>query len=120
MRTYPSLLRDFYLYLLLENARCFEKVVYSVNKDYFDKTDLTLHHHGYVVALNILLDSANAIKYRNQKEYRQGKTPEPSKLQIDLVIKEDLRRPVNNFYLPKQKCVDLVMEKFDHLIQSFS
>ncbi len=118
MRTYPSLVRDFYLYLLLENAHYFDKVVYSVNKDYFDKTDLILYKQNQTVALNILLDSAYAKRYRYQKDFRQGKSPDLTKLQIDLIIGDDLRRPVNNYYLPKQNCVDLVIQDFEKLIQS--
>lgn len=63
LRTYPSLIRDFHFYLMLIEARCFDKVIYSCQKDIEGK-DLLIKHNGkeYVVSLFVQTKRASFFK----------------------------------------------------------
>lgn len=74
LRTYPSLVRDYHFYLMLVEARCFDKVVYSCKNDIAGK-DLIIQHQGdeYVVSLFVKTRRSNFFKgIKNAFRHKYG------------------------------------------------
>lgn len=63
LRTYPSLIRDHHLFLMLSEERCFDKVIYSCKSDIAGK-DLIIQHNGkeYTVSLFVKTNRSTFFK----------------------------------------------------------
>jgi len=70
LRTYPSLIRDFHFYIMLNKSQLFESVEYSLFTDYSNGIDLTLSYNKQVYALAIAIETKRASEYLLVKEDR--------------------------------------------------
>jgi hypothetical protein len=113
MRTYPSLLRDFYLYHIIKESNFFDNVSYSLQSDYFEGLDICVKKESLKMYLNIYLNSSKALFHRSSKKSRMGRSENLGLVEIELILSERLLRNVNGYYLPTKKCVDLVIQKFE-------
>lgn len=76
LRSYPSLVRDFHFYVLCLTSGVFERVSYSLRKDYFEGVDLCVTYAGREFQVSILLNSPRARTYKSQKYNRHEEVPE--------------------------------------------
>jgi len=70
-KTYPSLIRDLHMYLMLveENKNYnLDEIRYSFFADYCDGRDITVKHQGKDTFIHLFLSSFNSNKYRNSKK----------------------------------------------------
>ncbi|MCZ4409981.1 hypothetical protein O3Q51_14260 [Cryomorphaceae bacterium 1068] len=70
LRTYPSLIRDFHLYLMLQESNRFQSVGYSLSKDYYDGLDLSLNHSGQAFHLSVYLQTKRSAEFKKKKYTR--------------------------------------------------
>ncbi|AEI50385.1 hypothetical protein [Runella slithyformis] len=75
LRSYPSLVRDFHFYVLCLTSGVFERVSYSLQKDYFEGVDLCVTYAGRAFQVSILLNSPRARTYKCQKYSRHEEVP---------------------------------------------
>lgn len=75
LRSYPSLVRDFHFYVLCLNSGLFERVSYSLQKDYFEGIDLCVTYAGRAFQVSVLLNSPRARAYKSQKYNRHEEVP---------------------------------------------
>lgn len=70
LRSYPSLIRDFHFYLMCSESKLFEKVVYSLNTDYFDGYDLIINYNNFKFAVSLYIETNRGNYYKYKKQYR--------------------------------------------------
>lgn len=66
-RSYPSFVRDFHFYLLLNEDPFFDTVWYSVRSDVADGIDIYVEKAGELYTIGLFLESAKSRKYLEQK-----------------------------------------------------
>ena len=66
LRTYPSLIRDFHFYLLLREAKAFQKITYSCNDDIAGK-DIKILHNGREYVVSLLANTRRARLFKTIK-----------------------------------------------------
>jgi hypothetical protein len=74
LRTYPSLIRDLHFFYLLNESNRFEKVSYSMQKDYFNGLDLEIVFHGETSYISIFIDSVRGKYFKKMKTKRHDYT----------------------------------------------
>ncbi|HKL40851.1 MAG TPA: hypothetical protein VJ894_09230, partial [Cryomorphaceae bacterium] len=70
LRTYPSLIRDFHLYLLLCESGKFENVTYSLSQDYYRGLDLCVYLSGKAFHLSLFIKTKRASLFKKRKVFR--------------------------------------------------
>lgn len=70
LRTYPSLIRDFHFYLMVNESGLFEAVKYSFIDDYKNKIDIKVLYKGQWHNVGLLLGSKRSLFYRFKKKFR--------------------------------------------------
>lgn len=75
LRSYPSLIRDFHFFVLCQESQRFERVCYSLRKDYFEGVDLTVQYQNREFNVAVMLNSERARAYKTQKYNRHAESP---------------------------------------------
>ena len=104
LRTYPSLIRDYHFYLMLIEARCFDKVIYSCKNDIAGK-DLIVQHRGneYVVSLFIKTRRSNFFKkIKNSIRHKYGKN------EIQLPLDLSSAQKIGDFFVYSSSDIDIL------------
>lgn len=70
LRTYPSLIRDFHFYLLLNESGKFEKVTYSLSEDYYRGLDLCVYLSGKAFHLSLFIKTRRSGLFKKKKVFR--------------------------------------------------
>ena len=66
-RTYPSLIRDYHFYLMCNDSKFFENVLYDSYDDMCNRADVKLKYAGQIFNIQLFLDTKNSKKWRSQK-----------------------------------------------------
>lgn len=108
LRTYPSLIRDFHFYLLLHESGRFEKVTYSLSRDYYRGLDLCVYLSGKAYHLSLFIKTKRSGAFKQKKATRHdfGGITEVQ-LELDFA---HLKR-VGEISLCTERHVDEVFEK---------
>lgn len=110
LRTYPSLIRDFHFYLLLQDSGHFESVGYSLSKDYYKGLDLSVEHAGVMYHLSVFIQTKRSIKFKEKKYSRhdyQGIN------EITIPLSFDSMKKLGSIYVCTNEHVKVVLEKID-------
>jgi len=70
LRTFPSLIRDFHFYLLLNESGKFDKVTYSLSQDYYRGLDLCVYLAGSAFHLSLFIKTKRASLFKKKKYLR--------------------------------------------------
>jgi hypothetical protein len=70
LRTYPSLIRDFHFYLMLQESKRFDSVGYSLSKDYYDGLDLSVSCSGQTFHLSVYVQTKRSAEFKKKKYTR--------------------------------------------------
>lgn len=104
LRTYPSLVRDYHFYLMLVEAKCFDKVIYSCKNDITGK-DLIIQHQGneYVVSLFVKTRRSNFFKeIKNAFRHKYGEN------EIQLPLDLSHAQQIGDFFVYSTNDVDML------------
>lgn len=69
-RTYPSLIRDIHFLYLLDQSKKFEKVEYSMAKDYYNGLDIKIVYKGRELFISLFIDTKRSRFYKKKKTDR--------------------------------------------------
>lgn len=109
LRSYPSLIRDFHFYQLCTESKLFDKVVYSLNVDYYDGYDLIIEYGGKKFAVALFIETVRGNLYKSKKLYRHN--PVNSYEEVNLSINKSDCQLVGAFYLYKKDHVIKLLEE---------
>jgi hypothetical protein len=70
LRTYPSLIRDFHFYLLLNESKKFDRVTYSLSQDYYRGLDLCIYHSAKAFHLSLFIKTKRSGSFKKKKVFR--------------------------------------------------
>jgi hypothetical protein len=91
LRSYLSLVRDFHFYAVCTESKLFDKVIYSMNQDYFNGVDLLLVYNKKLFNIDMFIDTPNARTYRLKKQFRHIHTNIPKiELKVPILSKKDI------------------------------
>lgn len=112
-RAYPSIVREYHFFHLLQESGKFDRVTYSLRKDVADGIDVLLELNGFKFALALYADTPRANAARDHKT-----TPDYL-FHTELCLRlDDTSRQVGKFYLYDNSHVEFVftaLEKFAFL-----
>ena len=69
LRAYPSLIRDVHFYLLCQESKLFDKVVYSLEKD-IKGVDLEITQEGVCYSVSLFVQTNRSLHYKKMKYSR--------------------------------------------------
>lgn len=112
LRTYPSLVRDFYFYLVCSESKLFEELKYSIYNDYYKGVDLLLKYKGscFQVSLHVATKRGDTFK---EKKYSRHKYDSSTEVVLRLQM-ENMQR-VGDLFLPKKETLQLLLNKLNEL-----
>lgn len=95
-RTYPSLIRDIHFLYLLEASKKFQKVDYSMNRDYYNGLDLKIIHNNLPVYISIFIDTSRSRYFKMKKTKRHDYS---TVYEIEFSVEFDSLSKKGNIYL---------------------
>lgn len=69
-RTYPSLIRDLHFLYLIEESGKFDKVDYSMDRDYYNGLDLKITYKKQDIYVSIFIDTSRSRYFKHKKTER--------------------------------------------------
>lgn len=118
-RTYPSLLREFQVYLLLRKHPALMKIKAKVSRGHkmdMQGIDVMIERGGKRVGLRIFQDSRRSRQFKKAKDKR---AKFDSNIQtLDVPFKEAEANRVNNYWLFKHETVDKVAKEIVKLVRA--
>jgi len=112
LRTYPSLIRDFHFYLLLQDSGHFQSVGYSLSKDYYKGLDLSVEHAGIMYHLSVFIQTKRSVEFKEKKYSRhdyQGIN------EITVPLSFDSMKKLGSVFVCTNEHVQMVLEKIGEL-----
>lgn len=110
LRTYPSLIRDFHFYLLLNESDRFQRVSYSLSEDYYNGLDLCVYRHDRAFHLSLYLKTRRGTDFKKQKLSRHDYF---GVSEIELPLEFRSLRKVGEIRLCIESHVEEVINKID-------
>lgn len=108
LRAYPSLVRDFHFYLLLNENPKFSNVEYSLSRDYYDGLDLKVIYKNYPFYLSLFVGTKRGKNFKEKKSFRHDYTRH-SEIQLKLNLKE--LKKIGDYYLLGRRQIDYLIEE---------
>ncbi|MBW7674199.1 hypothetical protein [Chryseobacterium chendengshani] len=110
LRTYPSLIRDIHFYYLIKESNLFEKVSYSLYKDYVAGIDLIILHNDREYCISVYIGTNRGKSFKNKKTKRHDYS---NITEIELMVNFDTLNQVGNFYLLNKNHVENLITKLN-------
>ncbi|WP_373497539.1 hypothetical protein [Aquiflexum sp.] len=109
-RTYPSLIRDLHFLYLIEEARVFDDVEYSMHMDYFKGLDLKVTNKGKIYFVSLFIDTPRGQYYKKRKMFRHDYS---EIIEIELNVDFASLKKVGNIFLLKKEHVGLLVDRIN-------
>jgi hypothetical protein len=106
LRAYPSIIRDFHFYLMIVEAKCFDKVKYSCRND-INGIDLTVVHNKQQYEIALYLDTRRANGFKKIKDLFRHRRVQL----ISLPLRIDLADKCGDIYLYTKEDLEKVKGK---------
>jgi hypothetical protein len=112
MRTYPSLIRDFYFYLVCLESKQFDEVKYSIYNDYYKGIDLKIVYKRtpYFVSIHVATRRGDSFKNLKYSRHRYDK-----KSEIVLRLDMSSMEKVGDIYLPRKESLKTLLLEIEKL-----
>ena len=110
LRTYPSLIRDFHFYLLLQESKHFDSVGYSLSKDYYNGLDLTVTHFDQTYHLSVFVQTARSTEFK-KKKYTRHDYSGVKEIAIPLAFRS--LKKLGQIYVCTLAHVQLILDQID-------
>lgn len=112
MRTYPSLIRDLYFYLVCLQSKLFDEVKYSIYNDYFKGIDLKVVYkrRPYFVSIHVATKRSDSFK-----KLKYSRHSYDNKSEIVLRLEMDAMERVGDIYLPKKESLKMLLSEIEKL-----
>lgn len=110
LRTYPSLIRDFHLYLLLKESAQLGNVTYSLRKDYYEGLDLSVVYGTTTYHLSIFLQTRRSLSFKEKKAYRHDYS---GVKEIQIPLSFESMRKLGSIYVCTPMHVQAILEKIE-------
>jgi hypothetical protein len=110
LRTYPSLIRDFHLYLLLKESKCFDSVGYSLSKDYYDGLDLSVKYSEQIYHLSVYVQTKRSAEFKKKKYARHDYS---GVKEITIPLAFGSLRQLGSIYVCTTSHVQTVLDKIE-------
>ncbi len=110
LRTYPSLIRDFHFYLLLQESKRFDSVGYSLSKDYYDGLDLSVWHSDQTYHLSVFVQTRRSAEFKKKKYSRHDYS---NVKEISIPLAFDSLKKLGQIYVCTKAHVKLVLDQID-------
>lgn len=110
LRTYPSLIRDFHFYLMLQESKRFDSVGYSLNKDYYDGLDLSLSYSGQAFHLSVYLQTKRSAEFKKKKYTRHDYS---GVKEITIPLAFSSLKQLGSIYLCTASHIQIVFDKIE-------
>ena len=110
-RMYPSLIRDFYTFLLLTESGKFDSVEYDTLKDYEEGIDLTVQYHGKKYTLALYIDTKRGNEFYKRKNHYRHK----SQADFQLKLKDHNTIKCNDIYVYNPAIVDAIVAEINKM-----
>jgi hypothetical protein len=111
LRSYPSFIRDFHFYLLCYESNLFDKVEYSLNKDYYKGIDISITHKGKKFAISLFVKTARGKDFKEKKKEIHDYADV-----IEIAVEVDLHKSckkISNFILCDNSILEFVSKKIE-------
>jgi hypothetical protein len=105
-RTYPSLVRDLHLGVLLKESRAFDDVFYNEIMDIQYGIDLVVLKNGVQLGLCLFTNTQIAFKARAKKEYRLKKPVNFKCIEIPIQFRGS--KVCGDFFLYSEREIDMI------------
>lgn len=99
LRSYPSIIRDFYFFNLIKKDEFFEKVYYSMQTDYFLGYDIVIKKNK-CFGVSLFVKTRRSDSFKEKKYYRHSYN---QYIEIKLPLKLEECKRIGNIYLPTNK-----------------
>lgn len=106
LRAYPSFIRDFHFYVLLEESGLFENVRYSYKTDVEDGIDIMVTYKEQLFGISLMCDTNRSNDFKKSKQNRHN-----YKNINEVIVRLNFNncRKAGCFYVYTQRHVDMVM-----------
>lgn len=108
LRAYPSLIREFHLYLLCQESKKFKNVAYSLSKDFYDGLDLRIDTEKGTYYVSVFVNTARSIEHKKAKDLRHDYSHVK---EIKLGVNLQDCDAAGNFLLCGQKHIDILLNE---------
>ncbi|MGB6034959.1 MAG: hypothetical protein WBG42_01740 [Cryomorphaceae bacterium] len=110
LRTYPSLIRDFHFYLLLQESTRFDSVGYSLSKDYCDGLDLSVRLSDQTYHLSVFVQTRRAAEFKKKKYTRHDYS---GLNEISIPLAFNSLKKLGSIYVCSQAHIQIVLDKIE-------
>ena len=111
LRTYPSLIRDYHFFLKCNESNYFDRVAYSLKKDYFEGIDITVFSGKIEKHVSLHTKTRRGNSYKNKK-YGRHDYSSKNEIVLELDFKKESKK-VSDFYLYPDQAVNELIQKVE-------
>jgi hypothetical protein len=112
LRSYPSLIRDLHFLYLLEESKKFDKVLYSMHKDYFNGLDINIVYKGIEAYVSLFIDTGRANYFKKLKTKRHDYSEIN---EIEFSVSKTSLTKAGKFYLLNEQHIDQLINHLNDL-----